>query len=802
MNYIYNQAVPVWGNNLSNEWNQFLGFCTELEVEAETQLQIAVAARSFYRMYVNGEMVAHGPAQAGHGYARVDQISITVTGKAVLAFEVTAYNKPDKYSNAITLEPGMLCCEIMAGEKVLAATGWEQGNSFVYQELTYRNPMVELLSHSREIMEVYTLANQDYDWRLGVGEMEKPVAVEENLPVFLTRRAPYADYTRREFTKLLKVADSLPANEEPKLKMEPVLFMQAKWCSMLPERIVPKVMLEREALFSGKVEKENGWMVKPGNHAACLTWDLGESVVGFPELLVEVMEEAVIDLLHSDILDKEGRPAENPCMVRYQLKQGTYHLICYEPYLVRYMKVILRTGGIVNIKRIGVIDYMYSDKEKGIFLCSDNELNLIYEGARRTLRNNMLDIFMDCPERERAGWLCDSLWSARAAWMLFGDLAVEKDFLENFLLTDADRYRSSFFPEVYPGSKGKEKDTGIMSWSFWLAMELCEYYVRSGDREFVDRFRERMERFVEGILSFTGESGLLENIPDLFVDWSDSNYASNLYPISVPVNLLAAYALESLGELYGEASWKAEGGKIRSRLVEPPFMMLGEPLAGAFTDAVSYQDGHLVSGQGMTEAGIALELWSGLGKMPGKEALVRAFVEKMGTCPKKAPNIQVARANLFIGLAIRLDVLSRLEEIDTLVKELKDIYLPQMLHGPGTLFEGVSKDGICGSLCHGFNGHAGVLLMRDVLGIGEPGLLTKSIRIAPHPLGLHWAMGKVSCQDGEISVDWKSDYVQKKFGMNIKVPEGWKADIVYPKELEGWDITVNRHPIKNQTIKI
>lgn len=790
MKYLFKKAAPVWGSNLKNEWNQFLGFITEINLEEEMRLHIGIAARSFYRMYINGEMFSHGPAQTGHGYARVDQFDITITGKVTIAFEVTSYNKPDGYSNDITLEPGMFCCEITKDNQVLAATGFEENYQFYYKELTYRKPLVELLSHSREIMEVYSLSEKDFDWRINKDGMDRPAVLKDNIPVFLTRRAPYADYYRRQAKKLLKIADSQPFAGEIKPKSEPVLFMQGKWYSMLAEKIVPKVMLESESLFSGKLSMDNGWKVTPGKLDACLVWDLGESVVGFPELILQVTEDTVLDLLHSDNLDDEGKPRENPCMVRFHLEPGNYHLNCFEPYNAKYLKVIIRSKGSVHIKYIGMIDYMFQDQEKGRFYCSDGELNLIFEGARRTLRNNTLDIFMDCPERERGGWLCDSLWTARASWMMFGDLSVEKDFLENFLMTDADRYQLSFFPEVYPGNKGNDKDPGIMSWSFWLAMEFCEYYYRSGDREFVDRFRGRLGRFVDGILSFKGESGLLENIPNLFVDWSDSNYSNNLYPISVPINLLAANVLENLGRLYFVNQWKEEGGKIRSRLIEPSYLMHSE-IEGAFTDAVSYRDGRLLHGQGMTEAGIALELWAGLGNVPGKQQLVRSFVERMGTCPKKKPNIQISRSNLFIGLAIRHDVLSRLGEIETLVNELKDVYLPQMLQGPGTLFEGLFSNGITGSLCHGFNSHAGVLLMRDVLGIGEPSRLNKTVRIAPHLVDLNWASGKVDTGDGEISMDWRSNYDQKKFVINLSLPEGWNADIIYPKEINDWEVILN-----------
>lgn len=37
---------------------------------------------------------------------------------------------------------------------------------------------------------------------------------------------------------------------------------------------------------------------------------------------------------------------------------------------------------------------------------------------------------------------------------MFGDLSVQKDFIENFMLTDLDEMWYAFYSEVYPGSKG------------------------------------------------------------------------------------------------------------------------------------------------------------------------------------------------------------------------------------------------------------------------------------------------------------------------------------------------------------
>lgn len=59
---------------------------------------------------------------------------------------------------------------------------------------------------------------------------------------------------------------------------------------------------------------------------------------------------------------------------------------------------------------------------------------------------------------------------------MFRDLSVEKDFLENSMQTEAKACWKGFFPEVYPGVNGNAGEVGIRNWSFWSALELCDYY--------------------------------------------------------------------------------------------------------------------------------------------------------------------------------------------------------------------------------------------------------------------------------------------------------------------------------------
>lgn len=54
------------------------------------------------------------------------------------------------------------------------------------------------------------------------------------------------------------------------------------------------------------------------------------------EFDVKVEKETILDLINTDHLSYEGELKANTYVTRYNLKPGSYHLITFEPKLVRY----------------------------------------------------------------------------------------------------------------------------------------------------------------------------------------------------------------------------------------------------------------------------------------------------------------------------------------------------------------------------------------------------------------------------------------------------------------------------------
>lgn len=823
----FREAVPVWGTELPENYNQFLGFHAEISLAEETELEIRITARSYYRLYINGEILACGPARTARHFSRIDVHTLRTSGKVHIAVETAAYGKPERYCNDCTLEPGMLAAEVCdSSGKILAATGKTGGETcgdvcgelpdgektvggirensaaeFLYTELNYRRSNVETMSHSRGIIEWYELREESFDWMFGghgeAGEEERgereagyvwkrPEELEEEIGL-LPRRSPYASLRPIPVKYFTGICDAVQGeNPESGFVLSIARMFNEKWYASLPEenQFLEKLRGFQDAPFTGKYELAQGEQkairIIPGEHPAAVTFANEKTELGFLDFTVRAEEETILDVINTDHLSIWGELRANSYVTRYHLAPGTYHLTTFEPKLVRYVKMIFTTRGGAEVTYPQLLDDSYPDDYSAYFSCSDGELNQIYEGARRTLRLSTLDIFMDCPQRERGGWLCDSHFAAQAAWQMFGQLGTEKDFIENFMKTSG--MWNGFFPEVYPGSKEDESDPGFVNWSYWLMTELCDYYDRSGDWKFVDECRTRVEEFVTGLLSLRGASGLIETERGQFVDWSLANRDFALRPISVPNNCLAVFMLERLSDLYGREDWGAAASEMRG-IIEKLDAQAG--IFGGGGDGAAYRNGKMERTDCPTEGGQALELWSGF-HLEDKVWL-KNFIHTMGPCPEYRSNPNIGKANLFIGLMIRFDVLGRLGYVTELVRELKDVYLEELKLGSGTFFENINAF----SGCHGFNGMAGALLTNKVLGLGQPMERTKTVCIEPHPGQLRWAEGAAVCGDGMIFLKWSADADEHTLQMSLSLPEGWQAEFSRSFELSGWKIELN-----------
>ena len=738
--------------------------------------RVAISAQNIYRLYINEEIVMQGPRRTAHGYLRVDDIDVSkylLGGENHIAVELIEYgNMYNKYSNDSTLEDGMLIMEICSGKKRIFSTGVEDMSVL---RLDYRVKKSERISHSREAIEIYNINEDSGAWRKGKGEYLTATAVDID-KTYLCTSVLIPTLKKLKFENVISYG-ACRIDKNKKFKTD--FYEGGDYFERFDEYVYKDCRQTVDIPPTcTKISKKNGEFFIESGEDSYIMLDMGRSAVGL--LCIDMESDAgTVDIVRSEMLDKKGNmPYYYGTVSRVHTSGGNIRQVFFEAGLYRYLKIYFRGCKNIRIKDISLLEYSYPDENKCSFLCNDENINKLYRAAKDTLLFNALDVFMDCPDRERGGWLCDSLWTARAASLMLSDDRVEREMLETFLLTDKDGMYKGFYPEAYPASKDNYKAfTGITTWSFWLMCQLCEYVNRTGDIEFALEFKERVAAFVCGSMSYLGESGMLENLPCVFVDWSMANNAVNVSPISTAANALYSYTLENLGKLYDEKIWVDNAISIRNSLKKA----IEDNGGGAIIPDSFERNAHgKLVGRGYTsEACTFTALWAGLYNKEENMPAIKFAKDHMGTCPKYPSDLNIGKSNLFIGLCIRLDMLARLGYYDVMFKDMLDIYMWQLKEGPGTLWECNYID--TSSRCHGFSSHVGVHLLRDVLGFADINKKEGYITIAPHICSLKWARGCVDIDGYMAMIEWRCH--SDEFYLNIDIPENYKYSVRLPDEV-------------------
>ena len=217
------------------------------------------------------------------------------------------------------------------------------------------------------------------------------------------------------------------------------------------------------------------------------------TLTGFIHTTVDVIKPTVFYMTFDEVDYQESKHkntdgiyidfSRNDCsnVIRYDLQPGTYDLLSFEPYSMRYLNIVVDRGDI-SICDLKLIKYENSDMYTLDVNTSDDDINLIVKAAQHTLAQNAVDVLTDCPSRERAGWLCDAWFSARAERLMSGDNKIEYNFLYNY----ATSPQSEFLPKgMIPMNYPADHTDGIYipNWALWYGIELYDYHKRTNDTQ-------------------------------------------------------------------------------------------------------------------------------------------------------------------------------------------------------------------------------------------------------------------------------------------------------------------------------
>ena len=694
------RALPVWPQKLASRMNTWISFHAAVRLPAGRTATLRIAAAQAWRIWVNGELAGRGPARTAHGHARVDEwtMSPDATGALAVVLEVMGYNVPTFCS---TDEPPFLCAELVVGKKLLAWTA-PAGGGFTAEHRTERVQKAERYSYQRAFVEAYRIGAAGLTWREPGYVPARPAAVArvKHPRTWLQRGLAYPD--------LSVMKPRLAAVRGGTLRFSAALAAKApKWGNLFE---VPKVSagypLDQVEwpLFqtlAGTAFKSTGVARLGARTPVKLTpkqWvraDFGTDQTGFPALRVKAAKATRLLLLFDEILvDGQVKFNRSGCVnaLWLELAAGAeINFEAFEPYTFRYLQVLVWSGA-AEVSDVRLRRYRNSSPLLAAPAGLEPAAALVRSAALSSYRQNALDIFMDCPARERAGWLCDSMYTARAEWHLTGDNAIERAFLENYLVAPqlADLPKG-MVPMCYPAEALQKQF--IPNWAMFYIVQLDE---ASRLRHLPKAWQPLIERSVRGLLAyfrkFENDLGLLEKLESwVFVEWSKAN--EFVQDVNFPSNMLYAMTLRSAARLLGEPPLETKAGQIEATVRAMAWR------DGRFVDnAVRDKAGKLVVTDHASEVCQYYAFFTGVASPVRETALWRRLV--------RADYGPLYPANVFVGKIMRFQLLLENGEFEAARREVMKNYV-RMARTTGTLWELFEKNVSCN---HGFTSYIAVLI--------------------------------------------------------------------------------------------
>lgn len=459
--------------------------------------------------------------------------------------------------------------------------------------------------------------------------------------------------------------------------------------------------------------------------------DFGEETIGFVKLK-NPRGKGKVSFYYGESLEEARSPETCEILDHFTLDGSAGDFTSDRSRAMRYVNIQLDEG--VTADDVTLMYEYLPLARRGRFASSDPELNRIWDVSLRTLELNTREFFLDGIKRDH--------------WLWAGD-AVQTYLMNYYSFFDSDAVKRT--TRALRGAEPVDMHINtILDYSLYWFIGIQDYYLYSGDRDFVKSIYPRMVSLMDFVLARRNANGMLEGLPGdwVFVDWADMPKDGELSVIQ----LLFARSLEAMAasaDIAGDPHKAAGYRKLATDLKAKIMAAFWDREQQAFIHSrVNGQPNRLV-----TRHPNMFALMLGYLDAPQEAAVKRLL---MGD---KAAKITTPYMRFY-----ELAALAQSGQQAYVTGQIKD-YWGGMLRDGATCFweqydpkqRGVERYAMYGkafgmSLCHAWGTSPLYLLGKYYLGVTptKPGYAAYTVE--PRLGGLEWMEGAVPTPGGDITL--------------------------------------------------
>ena len=299
------------------------------------------------------------------------------------------------------------------------------------------------------------------------------------------------------------------------------------------------------------------------NGYQCFQYVLREEKTGLIKIDIDCEEDDTqIFVVFDEFMDGQkwifSRLSTND-LITINSNRGKKCVISAVPYSLKFLRILVNKKATILPSLITT----QNDQVPEMKHTGDQKIDDIIWSARNTFMQNSLDIYTDCPGRERAGWLCDGYFTSMAETFFTGENKIERCFLENFILGEFPTIEKGMLPMAFPA-----QDTlFIPNWAMWFVLELEQYYRKTKDKSLLNHAKAKVLALAEYFEDFENKYSLLENLHSwVLVDGNEYGMGDYVEGVSFATNMLYCQMLKSITSLYKDAKYAKKAAKIQQNI--------------------------------------------------------------------------------------------------------------------------------------------------------------------------------------------------------------------------------------------